>query len=650
MASNLIEILLEARDEASEKLKAVSGAIEENGKDFKEAGKIITAAGVAISGAIALTVKAAADAERVWSAVSMQIENVGYSSKEVIPLIRQFSTEIQRTTGVNDELVAQIVGRMAPATKDLRTAFDAAKATLDLAATGFVDVEAAGRLVAQAMDGNVAALRRYVPGLRQLTDQQLDNMTAAERQQLALKAIQDVFGGLADRQGKTLQGRLEALQSAFGDLMEVVGEQLLPVITAATDVLVKITMAAKRAAEEHPILTKVLVALAAAYGGLALVIGPLLFLLPAVNVQLAATWALLSPFAPVILGVAAAIGAVVTAFTLWGDKLDQIGAKLKNFVNLIPPWLRPGGGIGAQAAGLIAGLGPGTAQAQPGGIPGPLAGPGQGGMAGGPAGAPIISDTQVGDFETKIDQIKRKSTEAQEEVDRFSQFLVSRLGEGWNTLGGAVENLSLKMAETFQVGMGQAITSVIMGTESAGEAFKALGTKMIEVVVSYLAELAVAKTVGALFMKASTVASLAMASALAAAWAPVAALVSLATFGTNAGPAAAAVTGVNALASGLAKATASFGGAQLAEGGIVTAPTFAMIGERRRKEAVIPLDDPKAMGMLAGLLGGGGGGISVTVNNPSVRDDRDIDELARRVGHQLGFQLELQRRRPRTAT
>jgi hypothetical protein len=47
----------------------------------------------------------------------------------------------------------------------------------------------------------------------------------------------------------------------------------------------------------------------------------------------------------------------------------------------------------------------------------------------------------------------------------------------------------------------------------------------------------------------------------------------------------------------------------LAEGGIVTSPTLAMIGEGREPEAVIPLSKLGSMG-----FGGGGGNITVNVN------------------------------------
>lgn len=60
---------------------------------------------------------------------------------------------------------------------------------------------------------------------------------------------------------------------------------------------------------------------------------------------------------------------------------------------------------------------------------------------------------------------------------------------------------------------------------------------------------------------------------------------------------------------------------QLAKGGIVTRPTLALMAERNRPEAVIPLDSARGRG----ILGGGGGGLTVNVYvGGSVTTARDL--------------------------
>lgn len=64
--------------------------------------------------------------------------------------------------------------------------------------------------------------------------------------------------------------------------------------------------------------------------------------------------------------------------------------------------------------------------------------------------------------------------------------------------------------------------------------------------------------------------------------------------------------------------------AKLAEGGIVNKPTLALIGEAG-PEAVIPLSK----------MGGGFGGMTININNPSVRNDSDIKKIANEVSRAL---------------
>ena len=50
-----------------------------------------------------------------------------------------------------------------------------------------------------------------------------------------------------------------------------------------------------------------------------------------------------------------------------------------------------------------------------------------------------------------------------------------------------------------------------------------------------------------------------------------------------------------------------------AEGGLISAPTLAVMGEQNKREAVIPLDDPDAKRTIGEALGENGGGTHIHV-------------------------------------
>jgi hypothetical protein len=66
--------------------------------------------------------------------------------------------------------------------------------------------------------------------------------------------------------------------------------------------------------------------------------------------------------------------------------------------------------------------------------------------------------------------------------------------------------------------------------------------------------------------------------------------------------------------------TSVVGVQHFAEGGLITAPTLAMIGEQSRTEAVLPLEDPSAMGAIGKSISeaGGGGGIHIHMPHGSI--------------------------------
>lgn len=119
-------------------------------------------------------------------------------------------------------------------------------------------------------------------------------------------------------------------------------------------------------------------------------------------------------------------------------------------------------------------------------------------------------------------------------------------------------------------GLKAGIADILTGTKSIGEVWQALGQTISNVIAKMAAEWIAAQLAMAIFGKgnkdkASDSAS-AKAASIAIAWAPAAAMVSLATFGENAGP---AMLGI-ALTTGLAELLANTAGK--ATGGYISGP------------------------------------------------------------------------------
>jgi len=175
--------------------------------------------------------------------------------------------------------------------------------------------------------------------------------------------------------------------------------------------------------------------------------------------------------------------------------------------------------------------------------------------------------------------------------------------------------------QAFNTNLSTAISNWIMGVSSAKEAFQAFGMAMVQAIVDYLVQQAVAFVTSEIMKNVITATSEAMGAAIASAWAPAAAMVSLATFGANSGPAISGMVATTATAYALAAPK------PMAEGGegIVTQPTLFLAGERgAERYSFTPLGRE-----------GFGSNINITLN-AIINNTLDIREVA----EELGFEIE----------
>ncbi|WP_371333268.1 tail protein (tape measure) [Klebsiella quasipneumoniae] len=188
--------------------------------------------------------------------------------------------------------------------------------------------------------------------------------------------------------------------------------------------------------------------------------------------------------------------------------------------------------------------------------------------------------------------------------------ILSQQSVGYNALTSAVDS--------FGGNASNILTGLATKTMTLEEAGASLGRTMLNSVVNSFAQMGVealknyilGQTLGA----ASVARSVGLAATTASAWAPAAAMASLASFGANAGPAAAGISSTVGLASGLALAGARYNGGPVSAGGLY------QVGEKGKpeiyqastgKQYMIPGDNGK---VISNKDMQSGGGISVQVN------------------------------------
>lgn len=188
--------------------------------------------------------------------------------------------------------------------------------------------------------------------------------------------------------------------------------------------------------------------------------------------------------------------------------------------------------------------------------------------------------------------------------------ILSQQSVGYNALTSAVDS--------FGGNASNILTGLATKTMTLEEAGASLGRTMLNSVVNSFAQMGVealknyilGQTLGA----ASVATSVGLAATTASAWAPAAAMASLASFGANAGPAAAGISSTVGLASGLALAGARYNGGPVSAGGLY------QVGEKGKpeiyqastgKQYMIPGDNGK---VISNKDMQSGGGVSVQVN------------------------------------
>jgi len=136
---------------------------------------------------------------------------------------------------------------------------------------------------------------------------------------------------------KSTSRSMEKLKASFKDIAISVGNVLLPVLTDLVEKIKPVIENIKAWMEEHPELTKIIIIATGAIGGLLLVLGPLLMMLPGLVVLGpmvgAAFTMMLGPVGLIIAGIAALIAIGVLVWKNWDTIKEKAVEIWNNIVN-----------------------------------------------------------------------------------------------------------------------------------------------------------------------------------------------------------------------------------------------------------------------------------------------------------------------------
>lgn len=218
-ASEILSLVVRAKDETGAVLDKVSKQVEKTGMGFSamKIGLVAAAAGFLAFGAAA--VDAAADSEVAMAKLDTMLANTKGNTdgaKEAILKLADATVKL----GFDDEDAALSLGEFYQKTKSLTEAQKLNALSMDLARAKGISLGEATKAVSMTMEGGGKVLKQYGIELK-------NNQSPMK----ALAELQTKVAGSADNFTKTFSGQLQIFQKEFGNITEDIGKAFLPMLT-----------------------------------------------------------------------------------------------------------------------------------------------------------------------------------------------------------------------------------------------------------------------------------------------------------------------------------------------------------------------------------------------------------------------------------
>ena len=214
-AQKTTQSIASGSEEASKKIVTISSALN-----------IVKSAWQGISGIVSWFAESVSMANKNARAVNMlaaAYKNVGYTAPGAVDAAKKFATEMQNLTGIADE--AFLDGQRLLANYGVvgAKAQEAIRAAYALSVSQGMSFESSLMQIAKAAAGSTAALSRYGIILG-------DGVKEGEKFDAVLKQINDKFGASAQASMGDMSAQVNALKENWGDFREEIGRELIPAL------------------------------------------------------------------------------------------------------------------------------------------------------------------------------------------------------------------------------------------------------------------------------------------------------------------------------------------------------------------------------------------------------------------------------------
>ena len=165
---------------------------------------------------LASSIKESLDAAATMALVKVNIENAGLAYDKIGPKLDEYSKRMIQM-GFDDEDTAQSVSKLAIVTGDYDKALKLNQLAMDLSRNKHIGLEEATKAVALVTQGNVRVLKEYGISID-------ENTSVAE----ALTIAQDKLKGSSEAFAKTTAGSIATLAEEYANLKQGIGDELVP--------------------------------------------------------------------------------------------------------------------------------------------------------------------------------------------------------------------------------------------------------------------------------------------------------------------------------------------------------------------------------------------------------------------------------------